>query len=69
MSKTDEGDEEDKSKPEAKEKVDHRKRKRNRTIRSCVPCHNHKRKCDRKRPCGRCTALGLVSLLWSNSLM
>lgn len=59
------------------EKVDHRKRKRNRTIRSCVPCHNHKRKvslflarrlhfadmrnqCDRKRPCGRCIALGLV---------
>lgn len=53
-------------------KMDHRKRKRNRTIRSCVPCHNHKRKvsprrrmwlrkqCDRKRPCGRCTALGLV---------
>ena len=26
------------------EKMDHRKRKRNRTIRSCVPCHNHKRK-------------------------
>ena len=26
------------------EKIDHRKRKRNRTIRSCVPCHNHKRK-------------------------
>lgn len=26
------------------QKVDHRKRKRNRTIRSCVPCHNHKRK-------------------------
>jgi len=25
-------------------KMDHRKRKRNRTIRSCVPCHNHKRK-------------------------
>jgi hypothetical protein len=24
--------------------MDHRKRKRNRTIRSCVPCHNHKRK-------------------------
>ncbi|WVQ99584.1 hypothetical protein IAU59_006720 [Kwoniella sp. CBS 9459] len=42
------------------EKIDHRKRKRNRTIRSCVPCHNHKRKCDRKRPCGRCTALGLT---------
>lgn len=29
---------------EADEKMDHRKRKRNRTIRSCVPCHNHKRK-------------------------
>lgn len=26
------------------DKLDHRKRKRNRTIRSCVPCHNHKRK-------------------------
>jgi hypothetical protein len=29
---------------EGEEKIDHRKRKRNRTIRSCVPCHNHKRK-------------------------
>jgi hypothetical protein len=29
---------------EREEKMDHRKRKRNRTIRSCVPCHNHKRK-------------------------
>lgn len=29
---------------EEEEKMDHRKRKRNRTIRSCVPCHNHKRK-------------------------
>ncbi|ORX35799.1 fungal-specific transcription factor domain-domain-containing protein [Kockovaella imperatae] len=46
--------------PEEEEKMDHRKRKRNRTIRSCVPCHNHKRKCDRRRPCGRCTALGLT---------
>jgi hypothetical protein len=57
---------------EDESKMDHRKRKRNRTIRSCVPCHNHKRKvsrlkniqltyqCDRKRPCGRCTALGLT---------
>ncbi|BEJ13037.1 hypothetical protein CspHIS471_0302110 [Cutaneotrichosporon sp. HIS471] len=45
---------------EPEPKVDHRKRKRNRTIRSCVPCHNHKRKCDRRRPCGRCTALGLT---------
>nr|XP_019011068.1 uncharacterized protein I206_04376 [Kwoniella pini CBS 10737]OCF49849.1 hypothetical protein I206_04376 [Kwoniella pini CBS 10737] len=42
------------------EKMDHRKRKRNRTIRSCVPCHNHKRRCDRKRPCSRCTSLGLT---------
>ncbi|KAL7421599.1 hypothetical protein Q5752_003368 [Cryptotrichosporon argae] len=39
---------------------DHRRRKRNRTIRSCVICHIHKRKCDRGRPCGRCTALGLT---------
>lgn len=29
---------------DGEDKVDHRKRKRNRTIRSCVPCHNHKRK-------------------------
>jgi ssDNA-binding Zn-finger/Zn-ribbon topoisomerase 1 len=29
---------------EDESKMDHRKRKRNRTIRSCVPCHNHKRK-------------------------
>ncbi|WVR06955.1 hypothetical protein IAU60_003991 [Kwoniella sp. DSM 27419] len=50
----------DQGEAEPDEKMDHRKRKRNRTIRSCVPCHNHKRKCDRKRPCGRCTALGLT---------
>ena len=64
LSKTDEGDDDERVKPDKdgkEEKVDHRKRKRNRTIRSCVPCHNHKRKCDRQRPCGRCTALGLVS--------
>ncbi|ODN94265.1 hypothetical protein L198_05121 [Cryptococcus wingfieldii CBS 7118] len=41
-------------------KLDHRKRKRNKVIRSCVQCHSHKRKCDRKRPCGRCIALGLT---------
>lgn len=40
--------------------IDHRKRKRNRTIQSCLPCHQNKRKCDRKRPCSRCTALGLT---------
>jgi hypothetical protein len=26
------------------EKMDHRKRKRNRTIQSCLPCHQNKRK-------------------------
>lgn len=44
------------------EKIDHRKRKRNRTIQSCLPCHQNKRKCDRKKPCSRCKTLGLVSL-------
>ncbi|WWD17199.1 hypothetical protein CI109_101637 [Kwoniella shandongensis] len=53
-------DVEEEGEGEGDAKIDHRKRKRNRTIRSCVPCHNHKRKCDRKRPCGRCTALGLT---------
>lgn len=43
------------------EKIDHRKRKRNRTIQSCLPCHQNKRKCDRKKPCSRCKTLGLVS--------
>lgn len=37
---------------EADEKIDHRKRKRNRTIRSCVPCHNHKRKASLARSRG-----------------
>ncbi|KAG0141961.1 hypothetical protein CROQUDRAFT_673836 [Cronartium quercuum f. sp. fusiforme G11] len=37
---------------------DHRKRKRNRTMQSCLPCHTNKRKCDRGRPCKRCTGLG-----------
>ena len=32
------------------DKMDHRKRKRNRTIRSCVPCHNHKRKVNHLLP-------------------
>lgn len=45
---------------EGDDKIDHRKRKRNRTIQSCLPCHQNKRKCDRKRPCSRCTALGLT---------
>lgn len=39
---------------------DHRKRRRNRTTQSCLNCHTSKRMCDRKRPCGRCTQLGLV---------
>lgn len=42
------------------DRLDHRKRKRNRTIQSCLPCHQNKRKCDRKKPCSRCKTLGLV---------
>ncbi|KAG0707333.1 hypothetical protein DFH29DRAFT_896900 [Suillus ampliporus] len=41
---------------------DHRKRRRNRTTQSCLNCHTSKRMCDRKRPCGRCTQLGLTGL-------
>ena len=40
------------------EKMDHRKRKRNRTIRSCVPCHNHKRKVYDLSPCANSSAIG-----------
>ncbi|KAJ7698952.1 hypothetical protein B0H17DRAFT_316487 [Mycena rosella] len=40
---------------------DHRKRRRNRTTQSCLNCHTTKRMCDRKRPCSRCSQLGLVS--------
>ncbi|TFK50128.1 hypothetical protein OE88DRAFT_1736402 [Heliocybe sulcata] len=42
--------------------TDHRKRRRNRTTQSCLNCHTSKRMCDRKRPCGRCTQLGLTGL-------
>ncbi|KAJ7096260.1 hypothetical protein C8R44DRAFT_372021 [Mycena epipterygia] len=42
--------------------VDHRKRRRNRTTQSCLNCHTTKRMCDRKRPCSRCTQLGLTGL-------
>ncbi|KAJ7625559.1 hypothetical protein FB45DRAFT_68917 [Roridomyces roridus] len=38
---------------------DHRKRRRNRTTQSCLNCHTTKRMCDRKRPCSRCTQLGI----------
>ncbi|KAI0288534.1 hypothetical protein BC826DRAFT_684146 [Russula brevipes] len=41
---------------------DHRKRRRNRTTQSCLHCHTSKRMCDRKRPCGRCTQLGITGL-------
>ncbi|TCD63982.1 hypothetical protein EIP91_004715 [Steccherinum ochraceum] len=37
-------------------------RRRNRTMHSCLNCHNSKRKCDRKRPCQRCIELGLTGL-------
>ncbi|KAJ7647275.1 hypothetical protein FB45DRAFT_1100324 [Roridomyces roridus] len=42
--------------------VDHRKRRRNRTTQSCLNCHTTKRACDRKRPCTRCTQLGLSGI-------
>ncbi|KAJ6534632.1 hypothetical protein DFH09DRAFT_119280 [Mycena vulgaris] len=40
--------------------VDHRKRRRNRTTQSCLNCHATKRMCDRKRPCSRCSQLGIT---------
>ncbi|KAJ7108884.1 hypothetical protein C8R43DRAFT_1043856 [Mycena crocata] len=46
-----------KSKPPAD--GDHRKRRRNRCTQSCMNCHATKRMCDRKRPCSRCSQLGL----------
>ncbi|KAI9609629.1 hypothetical protein H4Q26_007594 [Puccinia striiformis f. sp. tritici PST-130] len=39
---------------------DHRRRKRNRTMQSCLPCHTNKRRCNRGRPCERCTSLGIT---------
>ncbi|KAJ7698961.1 hypothetical protein B0H17DRAFT_1049819 [Mycena rosella] len=39
---------------------DHRKRRRNRTTQSCLNCHATKRMCDRKRPCSRCSQLGIT---------
>ncbi|KZT07760.1 uncharacterized protein LAESUDRAFT_105000 [Laetiporus sulphureus 93-53] len=42
--------------------VDHRRRPRNRPAQSCLNCHISKRKCDRKRPCLRCTQLGVTGL-------
>ncbi|KAJ7178484.1 hypothetical protein C8R43DRAFT_460754 [Mycena crocata] len=42
--------------------IDHRKRRRNRMTVSCTQCHATKRMCDRKRPCSRCTQLGLTGL-------
>ncbi|KAJ7185435.1 hypothetical protein C8R46DRAFT_379202 [Mycena filopes] len=51
-----------KSKPKAlpAPEGDHRKRRRNRTTQSCLNCHATKRMCDRKRPCSRCSQLGLT---------
>ena len=42
------------------EKIDHRRKRRNRTIRSCVPCHNHKRKVSMGSPLGVCEYLLIV---------
>lgn len=39
---------------------DHRRRKRNRTMQSCLPCHTNKRRCNRGRPCERCLSLGIT---------
>ncbi|KAJ7099874.1 hypothetical protein C8R43DRAFT_854717, partial [Mycena crocata] len=33
--------------------------RRNRTTQSCLSCHATKRMCDRKRPCSRCSQLGI----------
>ncbi|EIN08465.1 hypothetical protein PUNSTDRAFT_103324 [Punctularia strigosozonata HHB-11173 SS5] len=41
---------------------DHRKLPRNRATKSCLNCFKSKRMCDRKRPCTRCTQLGLTGL-------
>ncbi|KAJ2980591.1 hypothetical protein NUW54_g10986 [Trametes sanguinea] len=41
---------------------DHRRKRRNRPTQSCLNCHTSKRMCDRQRPCGRCTQLGLTGL-------
>ncbi|KAJ7763537.1 hypothetical protein DFH07DRAFT_812398 [Mycena maculata] len=46
-------------KPAASIDIDHRKRRRNRTTQSCLNCHTTKRMCDRKRPCSRCSQLGI----------
>ncbi|KZS93363.1 hypothetical protein SISNIDRAFT_466132 [Sistotremastrum niveocremeum HHB9708] len=43
--------------------LDHRKRKRNRTSKSCINCRMSKRMCDRQRPaCRRCVQLGISGL-------
>ncbi|KAJ7187842.1 hypothetical protein C8R46DRAFT_1340777 [Mycena filopes] len=51
-----------KSKPKVESPTDgdHRKRRRNRTTQACLNCHATKRMCDRKRPCSRCSQLGLT---------
>ncbi|KAH9858817.1 hypothetical protein C2E23DRAFT_21481 [Lenzites betulinus] len=41
---------------------EHTGKRRNRPTQSCLNCHTSKRMCDRQRPCGRCTQLGLTGL-------
>ncbi|KAI0704993.1 hypothetical protein C8T65DRAFT_740975 [Cerioporus squamosus] len=48
--------------PKSTSDDDHRKKRRNRPTQSCLNCHTSKRMCDRQRPCGRCTQLGLTGL-------
>ncbi|KAI0769716.1 hypothetical protein BD413DRAFT_613740 [Trametes elegans] len=48
--------------PKRTSEDDHRRKRRNRPTQSCLNCHTSKRMCDRQRPCGRCTQLGLTGL-------
>ncbi|KAI8993109.1 hypothetical protein BD414DRAFT_412762 [Trametes punicea] len=48
--------------PKCTSEDDHRRKRRNRPTQSCLNCHTSKRMCDRQRPCGRCTQLGLTGL-------
>ncbi|KAG9051695.1 hypothetical protein FS837_000084 [Tulasnella sp. UAMH 9824] len=54
------GDDEVSSQPATAPNRNFRSKKRNRVMQSCVACHSQKRKCDRKRPCTRCTEHGIA---------
>ncbi|KAF2169464.1 hypothetical protein M409DRAFT_65118 [Zasmidium cellare ATCC 36951] len=42
-------------------------KRRRRTLKSCIPCHRRKRKCDRKYPCTMCTACEYNCMYESNN--